>query len=74
MYLMTSASTAKTLFLLTEEMYCASHNNYDIILKLSLPNPATEGGANLSIFTSFFVSVGASIVAYYICKWLDRHK
>lgn len=22
---------------------------------------------------AFFVSVAASIVGYYICKWLDRH-
>lgn len=23
--------------------------------------------------TSFLLSVAASIVGYYICKWLDRH-
>lgn len=27
----------------------------------------------LSILTSFFVSVVASVVGYYVCKWLDRH-
>ena len=27
----------------------------------------------LSNLTSFLVSIGASIVGYYICKWLDRH-
>lgn len=27
----------------------------------------------LSILVSFFVSVAAGIVGYYICKWLDRH-
>jgi len=25
----------------------------------------------LEILTSFFLSVMASVVAYYICKWLD---
>lgn len=24
-----------------------------------------------TVLTSFVVSVGASVVAYYICKWLD---
>ena len=28
----------------------------------------------MSIFTSFFLSVLASVVAYYICKWLDGDK
>lgn len=27
----------------------------------------------LSILTSFFVSVAAGVVGYYVCKWLDRH-
>ncbi len=26
----------------------------------------------MDFFTSFFLSVGASVVAYYICKWWDR--
>ena len=25
----------------------------------------------MDFFTSFLLSVGASVVAYYICKWLD---
>ena len=24
------------------------------------------------IFSSFLVSVAAGVIAYYICKWLDR--
>lgn len=27
----------------------------------------------VDIVTSFFVSVMAGIVCYYICRWLDRH-
>ena len=27
----------------------------------------------MEMLASFFVSVGAGVVAYYICKWLDRH-
>jgi len=31
------------------------------------------GGADMSVLSSFLVSVVAGIAAYYICKWLDRH-
>ena len=30
-----------------------------------------RGGARMEYLISFLISVGASIVAYYICKWLD---
>lgn len=30
------------------------------------------GGAIVQLITSFLVSVVASVVAYYICRWLDR--
>lgn len=30
-----------------------------------------EGGADLEFFITFIISVAASVVAYYICKWLD---
>ncbi len=30
-----------------------------------------EGGVWLDIIVSFFISVAASVIAYYICKWLD---
>ena len=26
------------------------------------------------ILLTFLVSVGAGVVSYYICKWLDRNK
>ncbi len=26
------------------------------------------------VLTSFLVSVGAGVVSYYICKWLDRDR
>ena len=25
------------------------------------------------IFINFIVTVGANVMAYYICKWLDSH-
>ena len=28
----------------------------------------------VDILLSFLVSVGAGVVSYYICKWLDRDK
>ena len=27
----------------------------------------------METFITFFVSVGAGVVSYYVCKWLDRH-
>ena len=27
----------------------------------------------MEYFITFFLSVGASVAGYYICKWLDRH-
>lgn len=33
-----------------------------------------EGGARMEILLSFLVSVAAGVAAYYICKWLDRHR
>ena len=35
------------------------------------PNLATERGVGVSILISFLVSVAASIIGYYVCKWLD---
>ncbi len=28
----------------------------------------------MALVISFFISVGAGVVSYYICKWLDRNK
>lgn len=39
------------------------------------PYTGTESGcATMSIFSSFLLSVLASVIAYYICKWLDGDK
>lgn len=27
----------------------------------------------VEMLVNFFVSVGAGVICYYICKWLDRH-
>jgi len=43
----------------------------DTIYPLSLLIWQQKGGADMSILISFLVSVIASIVGYYICKWLD---
>lgn len=43
------------------------------ILDRHHPQTGREGGCSkLDIIFSFFISVMASVVAYYICKWLDR--
>jgi hypothetical protein len=31
-----------------------------------------KGGVTLQYLISFTLSVAAGVVAYYICKWLDR--
>ena len=28
----------------------------------------------MEAFISFIQTVGAEVVAYYLCKWLDRHR
>ena len=37
-------------------------------------DPGTGGGESMDILLTFFLSVAAGIVSYYICKWIDRHK
>ena len=45
------------------------------IVSLLPTNLATERGCvSLEILGSFLVSVVASVVGYYVCKWLDRDK
>lgn len=38
---------------------------------LSLPIWQQKGGVSLAILVSFLISVMASVVGYYISKWLD---
>lgn len=40
---------------------------------LSHPIWQQKGGVHVEYLISFLVSVIASIVGYYICKWLDRN-
>ena len=44
---------------------------FDIIIMLPSPIPVQEGGAIMEVLASFILSVMASVVAYYICRWLD---
>lgn len=47
-------------------------SRYDIIYSVVAPILATERGCvYVSEIISFLVSVLASVVGYYICKWLD---
>ena len=54
-------------FVDTYRIYCG----YDILIMLPLPIPVGKGVRVVHIFLSFLLSVTASVVAYYICKWLD---
>lgn len=38
----------------------------------SKPLSFVRKGVHGMIFLDFLISVGASVVAYYVCKWLDR--
>ena len=51
--------------------YLSIYCGYDILIMLPLPIPAGKGVRVVHIFLSFLLSVTASVVAYYICKWLD---
>jgi hypothetical protein len=47
--------------------------NSVIILLLSFSNSVQQrGGGLLNMILSFLASVLASVVAYYLCKWLGR--
>jgi len=39
---------------------------------IAITYPATERRFVVEVTVMFAISVAASIVAYYICKWLDR--
>lgn len=42
---------------------------------VATPRQARKGGSAVTeLLVSFLISVVASIVAYYICKWLDGDK
>ena len=47
-------------------------SKYVIILVLPPPIQVQKGGCSrMDPILSFYLSVMASVVAYYICKWLD---
>ena len=48
--------------------------NYDIIVELPPLDRYRKGVYIMNLFGSFIVSVAASIVAYYICRWLSGDK
>ena len=47
---------------------------YAILVQLPPPIQVEEGGdpIMLDMIASFILSVLASVIAYYICKWLDE--
>ena len=47
---------------------------YGIIYLLPTPILVQKGGANMEGLVSFYLSIMASVVAYYICKWLDEEE
>ena len=46
-----------------------------VIIDLLCLVPRSRKGVKLmlDIWSTFWVSVAASVAGYYICKWLDRH-
>ena len=40
-------------------------------LSVTAPILATGRGGSVNILLSFAISVLASVIAYYLCKWLD---
>lgn len=43
---------------------------YNILVAINLSGDGKE--VCMEVIVMFLISVAASIVAYYICKWLDR--
>ena len=33
-----------------------------------------KGVCPMNLFLSFLLSIMASVIAYYVCKWLDKRK
>ena len=54
----------------------SSRLNYGILVPLlGLPEYSKGGEADMEgIYTSFLLSILASVIAYYICKWLDKQQ
>lgn len=54
---------------------CFDFDNLLYLFLLPFPKSGNRKGVALVdiTLTSFLVSVVASVVAYYICKWLDSH-
>ena len=49
-------------------------SGFGIMILLSLPQSGSrEGVRSLYFIITFLLSVLAGIIAYYICKWIDRH-
>ena len=46
-------------------------SSYIILFMLSSPILDSERGCIVQYISAFIISVLASIVAYYICKWMD---
>ena len=46
-------------------------SKYDTICMLPPLYRQGKGGVLMNLITSFLVSIVASVIAYYICKWLD---
>lgn len=40
----------------------------------AVPPAERRFAAMAELFVTFFISVLAGVVSYYICKWLDRDK
>ena len=51
--------------------YLSDFAVYGILKVLPPPNRQREGVHPMKEIISFLISVAASVVAYYICKWLD---
>ena len=60
----------------TEYALCAFYIFYERKIcynkTVAYPNLQRKGGDYMECIYSFILSILASVVAYYICKWLDR--
>lgn len=52
---------------------CRAYSCDDIIFLLSPYTAQRKGGAHMDLILTFLISVVASVVGYYVCKWLGRN-
>lgn len=55
-------------------LFCPASTRSAFLLLLCYTGIREEVSAMSSLICNFLVTVGANVVSYYICKWLDSYR